>query len=171
MLVMMQTIIETPETVSVSMIYCRIVLDCISFSYKCTKLYLKLSFHHRNPQFTLPFLSAFSHSAPFASCELPKSYLESIFTHPLNPQCPSTSAALSLVDLLWQVFTDLIMTADAQTFPSPAAIGVYLFSLFSLWNVPMLNSPLLTDWCHSGMNCRELSPEIGKTANRGTADV
>lgn len=113
---------------------------------------------------SLQHFQAFSVTAHLHICELPKTYLEFIFTHPLNLECPSTFGTLSLVDLLWQVFSDLIMTADAQTFSSLLAISGYLFSLFSLWNVPMLNSPLLTNRCHSGMNCRELSPEIGKTA-------
>lgn len=53
---------------------------------------------------------------------------------------------------------------DRRHFPFPATIGGYLCSLFSLWDVPMLNSPLLTNRCHSGMDCRELSPKIVKTA-------
>lgn len=100
-------------------------------------------------------------------CELPNSYFESIFTHPLNLGCPSNFGTLSLVDLLCQVFSDLTMTADAQPFPSLLAIGGYLFSLFSLRNVLVLNSPLLTNRCHSGMNCWELSPEIVETAKEG----
>lgn len=75
-------------------------------------------------------ISELFHSRHICHCELPKIYLESIFAHPLNLECPSTSATLSLADLLWQVFSDLIMTADAQTLPSLLAIGRYLF--FSL---------------------------------------
>lgn len=135
-------------------------------SHPLAQLYFKLSFHHRNPP-THSAVFEHLHSRHICHCELPKSYLESIFTHPLNLECPSTSGTLSVVDLLWQVFSDLIMTADAQTLPSPLAIGGYLFSLVSLWNVPMLNSPPLANRCHSGMNCGELSPEIGKTATEG----
>ena len=81
------------------------------------------------PPLTPPFFEHF-HSRHICQWELPKSCLESIFTHPLNLECPSTSGTLSLVDLLWQVFSDPIMTADRLTFASPAAIGGYLF--FSL---------------------------------------
>lgn len=51
-----------------------------------------------------------------------------LFTPPLNPEWPSSSGTLSLVALLWQGFSDLIMTADVFRSQS-AVISFLLLSL------------------------------------------
>jgi len=89
-----------------------------------TTLYFKRSF--RQTSWTPSNIFEQFHSWHICYCELPKIYFESIFTHPLNPECPLSTGTLSLTDLLWQVFSDLIMSTGI----TPSARNQQL-SLFS----------------------------------------
>ena len=133
-----------------------------------TNMYSTISFHHSNPKLT-PLLFHLFHARHIY--ELPKIYLQSIFSPALNLDLPSASGTLSLVDLLWSVLSDPMLTADAETFLLFVPIGCYLFPRSSLWDVLMCNSPLLTNRCHSRMNCRGIESRDWQDSGGGSVGV
>lgn len=121
-----------------------------SIWYSHTKFYVQLSFRHKMI-LSLPFLSNFIHGT-FAIVSYQRVTLNSAFTRLLNPECPLPkryieSGRFALADIRWP-------RHDHRRFSLRWQSALISFSILSLPNVPMLSSPLLTNRCQSGMNCR-----------------